>query len=101
VRFGEVKFETTGEEHRFEAQVYLNGIEPDAVRVELFAEDAAEGMVIRMEMARGPQLVGAHAWLYQATVPASRPAADFTARIIPCHPGAAVPLEAPWILWQR
>jgi starch phosphorylase len=42
-----------------------------------------------------------HAYEYAATVPASRPAADYTARLVPRHPEAIVPLEAPEILWQR
>ncbi len=34
VRFGEVRVEEGGEGHLFEAQVYLNGIDPDEVRVD-------------------------------------------------------------------
>ena len=37
----------------------------------------------------------------QAEVPANRPASDYTPRVIPYHPKASVPLEAPQILWQR
>ena len=32
---------------------------------------------------------------------ASRPAADYTPRLVPRHRDALVPLEAPEILWQR
>jgi len=39
--------------------------------------------------------------LYCASVPAIRSAADYTARIVPSHPAVSVPLEAPYILWQR
>ena len=39
--------------------------------------------------------------LYRATVPAPRPATDYTARVIPHWPGVAVPLEESRILWQR
>jgi glycogen phosphorylase len=39
--------------------------------------------------------------VYRASVPAARPAGDYTARIVPVHPDVAVPLEAPHILWQR
>jgi glycogen phosphorylase len=34
-------------------------------------------------------------------VPASRPATDYTPRLVPYHPDARVPLEANEILWQR
>ncbi len=38
LRFGEVKLETDGEQHVFEVQVYLDDLDPEAVRVELYAE---------------------------------------------------------------
>ena len=38
LRFGEVKVETDGEQHVFEVQVYLDDLDPDAVRVELYAD---------------------------------------------------------------
>ena len=102
VRFGEVKVETRGGEHVFEAQVYLRGLDPNAVRVELYAEGADGGQAVRREMQRDRPLAGA--WgghVYLAQVPATRPAEDFTARVMPRHPGVATPLEEPRILWQR
>ena len=39
--------------------------------------------------------------IYRTTVPATRRATDFTARIIPALSGVSVPLEATTILWQR
>jgi len=41
------------------------------------------------------------ALLYTAEVPATRPASDYTPRIVPHHANASVPLEAEQILWQR
>jgi starch phosphorylase len=38
---------------------------------------------------------------YSAQVPATRSASNYTARIIPRHSNASVPLEARQILWQR
>ena len=99
LRFGEVKVETAGEQHIFEVQMYLDDLDPEAVRVELYADGAAPE---RVEMKRVRQLVGAtHGYAYRAEVPATRPAADYTARLIPHHDGVAVPLEAAQILWQR
>jgi hypothetical protein len=40
-------------------------------------------------------------YVYSAAVSAARPPADYTARVIPYHPGMVVPLEAARILWQR
>jgi starch phosphorylase len=101
LRFGEVKVETNGGQHSFEAELYLNALEPDAVRVEAYA-DGAGGRPVRHEMTRVRQLGGtANAFAYRAAVPATRPATDYTVRVIPHRPGVAVPLEAARLLWQR
>ena len=38
LRFGEVTVQTTAAQHIFEAEVYLNDLDPKAVRVELYAD---------------------------------------------------------------
>jgi glycogen phosphorylase len=102
LRFGEVKVETNGGQHSFEAEVYLNALDPDAVRVEVYADGVGGGGPVRQEMKRVRQLGGtANAYAYRASVPATRPATDYTVRVIPHRPGVAVPLEASRILWQR
>jgi starch phosphorylase len=40
-------------------------------------------------------------YIYRALTPATRPATDYAARVIPYYPGLAVPLESGCILWQR
>jgi starch phosphorylase len=102
VRFGDVKVVTNGEWHLFEAQVYLNGIGPDAVHVELYADKLSSGSPVRIEMSRDQQLVGAeNGYIYKGQAPTTRPHGDFTARIVPYFTGAAIPLEEAHILWQR
>jgi starch phosphorylase len=106
IRFGELKVETTGGQHVFEAQVYLNSLDPNAARVEIYADGVNGGAPVRQEMERVQQFAGASTgastgYAYRAQVPATRPATDYTARVIPHHTGAAVPLEAAQILWQR
>ncbi len=99
LRFGEVKTRTENGRHVFEAQVYLNGLDANAVRIEIYASGTP---AVRQEMRPLQQLVGTgHAWAYGAEVRADRPASDFTARILPSHAGAVVPLEATQILWQH
>ncbi len=39
--------------------------------------------------------------VFGGKVPATRSAADYTARVTPYLPGAMVPLETTQILWQR
>lgn len=102
LRFGEVKIETAGEQHVFEAQVYLNGLDPDSVRVELYAEGVNGGGPLRQELTRGRQLVGAqNGYIYSVRAPANRPATDYTVRVMPHRPGITVPIESAQILWQR
>ncbi len=102
LRFGEAKVATKGGQHIFEVQVYLDDLDPNAVRVELYADGVNGKTAVRQEMKRIRQPAGAAGgYVYSATVPAARPAIDYTARVIPHHDGAAVPLEAAQILWQR
>jgi starch phosphorylase len=102
LRFGEVKAGTKGDQHLFEVQVYLAKMAPDAVRVELYADAAKDGRAIRSEMKRVRPIPGAvNGYIYTASVPANRPASDYTSRVIPHYDGVAVPLEVTPILWQR
>ena len=92
LHFGGVKVDTRDGQHLFEVEVYLNGLDPAAVCVELYADGAAPE---RREMEHvGPDT-------YRAGVPAMRPASDFTPRLIPRHRGVAVPLQTGGILWQH
>jgi starch phosphorylase len=110
MRFGAMKVRTnvenTGEQHVFEAEVYLNNLDPNAARVELYAEGVNGGDPVRQDMERVGQLAGgaggaSTGYAYRAQVPATRPATDYTVRATPQHAGVAVPLEAAQILWQR
>ncbi len=102
LRFGDSKVAQEGNQHLFEIQVYLNGLGPDAILVELYAEATNTDEPVRHEMTRGPKLVGAeNGYCYTAQIEATRPATDYTARVIPHRTGIAVPLEAAHILWQR
>jgi starch phosphorylase len=101
LRFGEMKVDTNGKQHVFEVQVYLNDLDPNAVRIELFADSVNGDGPVRQEMTRFRQLAGASkGYAYRAQVPATRPAAGYTARVIPYCPGIAVPMEAARILWR-
>ncbi len=102
LRFGEVKIETRGEQHVFEVQVYLGGLDPDAVRVELYADGVSGEEPVRQKMELKQEPGGASgSYVYNAAVSATRPVADYAARVIPHCGGAAIPLETAQILWQR
>ncbi len=102
LHFGDVKVETVEQQHVFEVQAYLGDVDPESVRVELYADGVNGEGPVRQEMKHVRQLVGsAGGYLYSAAVPVDRPAADYTARVLPHCSGVAVPLEAAHILWQR
>ena len=102
VHIGATKIDTRDEQHLFEVGVCLNGLDPNAVRVELYADGVTGEAPICQEMQhvdQPPSSPGCHA--YSATVGAKRAAADYTVRVLPYHDGVAIPLEEPRILWQR
>jgi starch phosphorylase len=102
LRFGNLTVSTQADQYLFQVQVYLDGLDRDAVQVELYADSVDENGPIRQTMIRGESLIGAeNAYVYSAAVSANRPSSHFTPRIIPYHPAASIPLEAPQILWYR
>ena len=58
LRFGEMKVASDGGKHVFEVQVYLSGLDPNTVRVELYADGVNGGEPVRQEMKRGPATGG-------------------------------------------
>ncbi len=101
-RFGSMRVESHDGQHRFHVEVWLGELDADAVRVELFAEPVDGAGDTRHDMARGDALSGGvvgHE--YTACVASLRAATDYTARLVPHHLEASIPLEAPHILWQR
>ena len=102
ISFGGVKVETGGQDYVFEAQVCLNHFDPNAMRVELYADAVNGGEPVRQQMTRVAQLAGeASTYAYRVQVVATRPITDYTARAILYCDGLAVPLEAARIQWQR
>ncbi len=94
--FGELKIETDKERHRFEVQVYLNQLDPKAVKVELYSEDATKEMEYK-----GPIPSASNGHIYSIDISTTYPSSSFTPRILPHFQGVAIPLESPHILWQK
>jgi len=81
--------------HLLRARISAGRVPTTAFRVEVYAEP---GEVHVLERDGGD----AHGvFSYTATIPAHRPAGDYTPRIVPFRPGARVPLECDHILWYR
>jgi starch phosphorylase len=102
LHFGELHVQNEDGKYTFTVQLHLGDLDPDAVRVELYAEpgDSQEPEVHIME----PHEVLAgdlKGHVYSVRLPARRPTADYTPRVIPHFDGALVPLEARQILWYE
>jgi starch phosphorylase len=96
------RIDTHDGQHFFEADVAPGSLTPDHFRVELYA-DASQGTGSSLEAmnASGPCTDTPGAFTYSTQVSATRLASDYTARIVPFHVNALVPLETDRIVWQR
>ncbi len=102
LRFDSMKVEAEGTHQAFEVRLSVHDLDPDAVRVELYANALNGDRPFRLTMTRIDRSDGASgSWAYRARIPATRPATDYTVRVVPHHDGVAVPLETPNVLWQR
>jgi starch phosphorylase len=102
VRIGAVGITTHDGQHFFQVEVLPGNLNPNQLRVELYADSVQGGQPVREVMnapKSSPDSPGV--LTYSAYVSATRPTSDYTARIIPHHPNALVPLEAEQIVWQR
>ncbi len=99
-RFGAARVAPREGRRHLTVELYLGRLDPEAIGVELYAEAPPGGAPERHRMTRGLKLEP-NGYEYEADVPADRPASDYTARLLPYHPAAVVPLEARQILWQR
>jgi glycogen phosphorylase len=101
LRFGRATVERKGEDYFFQVQVFLGEINPEAVSAEIYADGENGGPPALLRMNRGQRLgESPDGFVYTAQIPATRPASDFTPRLVACHHAASVPLEAPFILWH-
>ena len=102
LHFGKVTSETKDGQHRFQIEVIAGQLHPAQFRVELYASPTGES-------GDKPELLAAckssaepyGGIVYSLCCAARRPASDYTARIVPSHPGASIPLESAQILWQQ
>lgn len=102
IRFNEMKMTKNQNLYEMEAQIYLDGLDPDFVRVELYAAPLPNQQVFIQEMKIVRQLSSEpNLFVYKTTAPANRSENDYTIRVIPHFPEVAIPLEEDHILWQK
>jgi len=102
LQFGSDVAEQQDNRYLFSVDVSLADLDPEAVSVELYAQEQGGEPVVTHRMARGERVIsGNNAFTYQASLQSTRPVADYTPRIVANHQDAIVPLEAPYILWHE
>lgn len=90
VRFGDAEVETVEGQHTFTVEAHLGELGPDAVRAELYAEatgdeDPVGEPMVCTDAPSGPD----SCFAFTVSVPAARPAPDFTVRLLPNYPGVS------------
>ena len=102
LHFGELEMQSSGDGITFWIPVYLDGLDPETIAVQLFANDDEDHETEVHIMNRGGILIGAvNGYMYTCSMPFLRKAEDYTPRIVPYREGCLVPMEAPQILWYR
>jgi starch phosphorylase len=102
IRIGTVSAQQADGRYQFKVDVYLGDVPPDMVRVELYADPMDGGAAVREPLERGAALAGAgNGHVYVGSVPAARPLAHYTPRVVPAHPAASTPLEVNLISWPQ
>ena len=99
IKVEEVKTGSIDNGYSFETNIFLNGIDQNKIIVELFANGIKSDDPERIKMNIKSSANGAH--LYNATAITTRPASDYTIRVIPSYENISVPLENNLILWQH
>jgi starch phosphorylase len=99
IKIGEVKSENIQNGFTFTASISLNGIDNKKVLVELYADSKEEDHPEQIKMNAQSNADGL--LLYKANVITTRPASDYTIRIIPDYENISVPLENNLIIWQH
>jgi len=102
LRFGNLDIQSQGKSYAATVTVFLDGIDAEWIKVQLYAEtvDNLPIEIHDMEMV-GHETGAVNGYLYRVHIPARRPVAHYTPRIIPHFKSASMPLESSKILWYK
>ncbi len=103
VHIGEAQIERRDDNYLIKVSLLLGEVPPEDVRIEVYAEpEDGANAAFCTAMKREGELIGAtNGFTFAATAPSGRPLSDYSIRVIPMNPNAAVPLEARQILWKN
>lgn len=102
LHFGELQVHLKDKRWAFQTPIYFGRLDPSFFRVQLYVNSLDGRESVQIPMTQGEKISGApNGYIYQVETEATRPAEDFTPRIIPVHHDASIPLEESHILWQK
>jgi len=102
IHFGNISVTENAQQFNFQAQLYLDDIDPETIQVELYASSDEGHESERHKLQQADRLAGSvNGYIYKITLPVKRPATDYTVRVIPVYKGVTIPLELNLILWQH
>lgn len=99
LRFGKLEIDSGTGFYNFRIPVYLGGLNPDFVAVQVYADPESGEMPENHPMIKGTGLAEINSYLFHLRINTHRPAGHYTPRIVPYFEGVALPLEAREILW--
>ncbi|HRH50626.1 MAG TPA: alpha-glucan family phosphorylase [Panacibacter sp.] len=101
ISFNNIQINNTDNGYHFIVTVFLNGINPEDVLIELYANgiNGASPEKVIMQPAAIPVTDDQN--LFHAFIATTRPNGDYTARVIPNYQSISVPLENNLIMWQQ
>lgn len=102
LQFSDLSIYTREGMHFFEAKINLAAIAENEITVELYADAMNGNRAEKHRMVcKGKEDADAQPVLFTVSVPAHRPASDYTVRIVPFLKDARIPLELNCIRWHH
>ncbi|MBX9744138.1 MAG: alpha-glucan family phosphorylase, partial [Chlamydiales bacterium] len=83
-------------QYHVKVRVDLGGLDPATVRLEMYAEETPP---FRQDMQLTDQ--SGSIYSFETKIPNNLPASHYCARILPVFPDANLPLEAPYVVWEK
>jgi len=100
VHFGALKVDSQDGRTRFHVEVLPGDVAADDLRVELYANGVSGAGPVVHAMTALKTEGAAGVLQYTAEVDETRPASDYTPRVLPRRPPGLLPLESKQILWR-
>ncbi len=102
IRFGDTDFSTKDGQYICRIPIYFDGIDPENIAVQLYAEPVSGEKPEIYDMKRSEQIGrDKKGYYFNVELPSRRKITDYTPRVVPLFDGAVKPLEANQILWKH